>query len=102
MAYDDRYRWLDDEAAERLLRGSPVDGRSRPRRGRNGDDPGGADAAVPGTSWGAATAGPSTGAERLAALLDALVAEQTATPSALGAGRPERPAQQSAELPGEE
>lgn len=38
MADDDRYRWLDDEAAERLLRGSAVNARSALRGGRHGAD----------------------------------------------------------------
>ncbi|MCH6162193.1 hypothetical protein [Streptomyces marispadix] len=156
MADDDRYRWLDDEAAERLLRGSAVNARSAAYDVRHGaghdnvadaptsaydgahgsaydsargggqggsydsayqsaygagherpgaatpswargDGPDGAEASVPGRRGGDTLA-----EDRLAHLLDALVAEQTATLHALGAARTGRmPGDATAELPGE-
>jgi hypothetical protein len=156
MADDDRYRWLDDEAAERLLRGSAVNARSagydvrhgyghdnvadaptsaydgsyggaydsaqtggqggpydsayegahgggheRPGAATpswaRGGQPAGAEGSVPGRRGGDALA-----EDRLARLLDVLVAEQTATLHALGAARAGRmPGEAPAELPGE-
>ncbi|HWM39486.1 MAG TPA: hypothetical protein VNS49_20465 [Streptomyces sp.] len=115
MADDDRYRWLDDEVAEGLLRGSAVDARSAQRGGRRREDRDNVEAAPTSTSGRSGAVTPSwarnaaAGAEvhpadRLASVLDALVAEQTAMPHAMGAGRAGRlPGQtgQSAELPGE-
>jgi hypothetical protein len=120
MADDDRYRWLDEKAAERLLRGSSVNARSalpggRPEEGQYDDaqappagasgPPAGASgrqrASTPGWARGDAAADQYARAARLASVLDALVAEQTATPYALGAGRSGHPTGQPAELPGE-
>jgi len=115
MADDDRYRWLDDEVAEELLRGSAVDARSAQGGGRPGEDRDNVEAAPTSTSVRAGAVTPSWArseaagaqahpADRLASVLDALVAEQTAMPYAMGAGRGGRlPGQagQSAELPGE-
>lgn len=114
MADDDRYRWLDDEVAESLLRGSAVDARSAQRGGRHREDRDNVEAAPTSTSGRKGAVTPSwardaaAGAEvhpadRLASVLDALVAEQTAMPHAMGAGAGRLPGQtgQSAELPGE-
>ena len=124
MADDDRYRWLDDEAAERLLHGSAVNARSTRASRRPGSDHGnvetpltGADErpGAPGPSWARRGArrhhrgavperatGEELAEDRLAALLDTLVAEQTATLHALTAvrGGP-APGDAGAELPGE-
>lgn len=72
MADDHRYSWLDDKAAERLLRGEPVEGQYGAPGSRNDR--------------------PHAEAERLAAVLSA-VAE---------AARPDGPAHGSGPLPGEE
>ena len=113
MADDDRYRWLDEEAAERLLRGSSLNARSTLRAGRPDEHhynvgsapaPSGSSGgttpswARPGVSGQAQHLAP---AERLAAALDALVAEQTATAQALGAARSGRAPSASMEFPGE-
>lgn len=129
MADDDRYRWLDEEAAERLLRGQSVDARSALRAGRHAESHGNA-GSVSGTSAGrpgAATPswarrearGPQQHprhsedaphpAERLAAVLEEFVAEQTATAPQTGERHSAQPAPsarstesaESAELPGE-
>jgi hypothetical protein len=115
MADDDRYKWLDEEAAERLLRGPVVNARGSARTGRS-DVPdrdgstygneygstygvvheGPADQARPAAatpSW--ARSGEDVGEERLAALLATLVEEQAAVPAAFDAHAHE------AELPGE-
>jgi hypothetical protein len=113
MADDDRYRWLDEKAAEHLLRGSSVNARSALPGGRSGE--GQYDAAAPPASASGRQRGSTPAwarsdgtaadqyapAARLASVLDALVAEQTATPYALGAGRSGHPTGQPAELPGE-
>ncbi|MBR7675942.1 hypothetical protein KDA82_23600, partial [Streptomyces daliensis] len=78
---DDRYKWLDGEAAERLLRGMPVDARSA---ARDGADIGGATRTDP------ASAPSAESADTLAAALEALAAEYAPSPAA-------RPG----ELPGE-
>lgn len=72
MAEDHRYSWLDDSAAERLLRGEPVEGQPGAPDGR-GDE-----------SYAEA--------ERLAAVLSAVA----------GAGRPAPPSAGASALPGEE
>jgi hypothetical protein len=125
MADDDRYRWLDDEAAERLLHGSAVNARSTRPGGRQGSSHVNVEAAptsayerpadaTPFWARGGGNAG-NTGAsvpeqrtredlaeDRLASLLDSLVAEQTATLHALGAARTGVPAGDAhGELPGE-
>ena len=75
MADDHRYSWLDDKAAERLLRGEPVDGRHGAPDGRNDR--------------------PHAEAERLAAVLGA-VAEEARHPDTAAAPGGRAP------LPGEE
>ncbi|QPP06894.1 hypothetical protein G4Z16_11415 [Streptomyces bathyalis] len=113
MADDDRYRWLDDEAAERLLHGQVVNARSTRRGGRHAADHDNAEGA-PTSGYGRTAPGPSwarahgsvpeqrTGEETLDFFLDSLVAEQTATLHALGLARTGRvPAEAGGELPGE-
>jgi hypothetical protein len=121
MADDDRYRWLNDEAVERLLRGSTVNARSTRRGGRHAAGHNNVEAAptsaygrpaaaTPSWARGSETPGSvpdqrtreALAEERLAALLDTLVAEQTATLQALGAARTGTvPGEAGAELPGE-
>ena len=80
---DDRYNWLDEETAERLLRGLPVDaqnsrrGRKKDRaRERNRNDRTGQGALnVPGDAW--FEEADRRTAERLASVLDALATEHT-------------------------
>lgn len=112
MADDDRYKWLDEEAAERLLRGPVVNAHDSLRTGRSDvPDRNGthgapyehaADAARPAAStpsW--ARSGEAVGEERLADLLATLVEEQTALPAAHGAAGAAGVAGHEAELPGE-
>lgn len=107
MADDDRYGWLDKEAAERLLRGAAVNARSTRRSGRHIAGQGSRDGrAAQETDPAGSAPGPRTGEhpaeDRLGVLFDALVAEQTATPHALGAARTgTAPGPTGAELPGE-
>lgn len=114
MADDDRYRWLDDEAAERLLRGQVVNARSTRLSGRQAADhnnvegaptSGYGQPAAPGPSWARARGSvpqQRTGENGLDSFLDALVDEQTATLHALGVVRTGRvPAEMDGELPGE-
>ncbi|GAA2074745.1 hypothetical protein GCM10009801_28910 [Streptomyces albiaxialis] len=76
---DDRYNWLDEETAERLLRGLPVDAQETRREGhreRNRKDRRGPGALnVPGDAW--FEEADRRTAERLASVLDALAAEHT-------------------------
>ena len=74
MADDHRYSWLDDKAAERLLRGEPVDGQHDAPDGRNDR--------------------PHAEAERLAAVLGAVAEAGRRTDGAAANG--------TAPLPGEE
>ncbi|SCK27623.1 hypothetical protein [Streptomyces sp. WMMB 322] len=113
MADDDRYRWLDDEAAERLLRGQVPNARNSRRDGRHraghnnvegAPTSGSGRSSAPAPSWARGGSVPQqrTAEDRLDSFLDALVDEQTATLHALGAARAGRaPGEASAELPGE-
>jgi hypothetical protein len=102
MADDDRYRWLDDEVAERLLRGASVNARSAQDGGRRGEAHDNVEASPTSTSARPGKTAPSWAvdgrtlseagvtepagqperhpADRLASLLGELAAEQTAMP----------------------
>lgn len=99
---DDRYKWLDGEAAERLLRGLPVNARSAAEAGAGGTEGSGGGSADPersGEGCGEDFGEDRRGA-RLAAALGQLAARHapSAPPDEQHGGHTGTP---SAELPGE-
>lgn len=129
MADDDRYRWLDDEVAERLLRGASVNARSAQDDGRRGEAHDNVEPSPTSTSARPGKTAPSWAADgralseagvtrpagqperhpadRLASLLGDLAAEQTAMPHISSSARHRTGAAHGvhagapAELPGE-